>query len=78
MRCASFISCGFITATVENPPERKLAKRTFVQWDKRLFEVVLFQFVIISTYLKLANLLKNPKGHGKVGKKLILRIAFVS
>ena len=29
---ASFLSGGFNTATVVNPPERKLAKRTSVQW----------------------------------------------
>ena len=32
MRFASFLSGGFITAIVVNPPERKLAKRTSVQW----------------------------------------------
>ena len=31
---ASFLSGGFITAIVVNPPERKLAKRTSVQWFK--------------------------------------------
>jgi hypothetical protein len=31
---ASFLSGGFNTATVVNPPERKLAKRTSVQWFK--------------------------------------------
>ena len=31
MRFASFLSGGFITAIVVNPPERKLAKRTSVQ-----------------------------------------------
>ena len=30
MRFASFLSGGFITDIVVNPPERKLAKRTFV------------------------------------------------
>ena len=29
---ASFLSGGFITAIVVNPPERKLAKRTSVHW----------------------------------------------
>ena len=29
---ASFLSGGFITAIVVNPPERKLAKNTSVQW----------------------------------------------
>ena len=32
MRFASFLSGGFISALVVNPPERKLAKRTSVQW----------------------------------------------
>jgi hypothetical protein len=31
VRFASFLSGGFITAIVVNPPERKLAKRTSVQ-----------------------------------------------
>ena len=31
MRFASFLSGGFITAIVVNPPERKLAKRTSVR-----------------------------------------------
>ena len=34
MRFSSFFSGGFITAIVVNPPERKLAKRTSVQWDE--------------------------------------------
>ena len=33
MRFVSFLSGGFITAIVVNPPERKLAKRTSVQWS---------------------------------------------
>ena len=32
VRFASFLSGGFITAIVVNPPESKLAKRTSVQW----------------------------------------------
>ena len=32
VRFASFLSGGFITAIVVNPPERKLAKRTSVKW----------------------------------------------
>jgi hypothetical protein len=32
MRFAFFLSGGFITAKVVNPPERKLAKRTSVQF----------------------------------------------
>ena len=31
---ASFLSGGFITAIVVNPPEMNLAKRTSVQWLK--------------------------------------------
>ena len=31
VRFASFLTSGFITAIVVNPPERKLAKRTSVQ-----------------------------------------------
>ena len=33
VRFASFLSGGFITAIVVNPPERKLAKSTSVQWS---------------------------------------------
>ena len=33
VRLASFLPGGFITAMVVNPPERKLAKRTSVQWQ---------------------------------------------
>ena len=36
MRFASFLSGGFITAIVVNPPEKKLAKRTSVQWGESL------------------------------------------
>ena len=32
VRFASFLSGGFITAIVVNPPERKVTKRTSVQW----------------------------------------------
>ena len=32
MRFACFFSGGFITAIVVNPPERKLKKRTSVNW----------------------------------------------
>ena len=34
VRFVSFLSCGFITAIVVNPSERKLAKRTSVQCTK--------------------------------------------
>ena len=36
VRFASFLSGGFITAIVVNPPESKLAKRTSVHWLKKL------------------------------------------
>ena len=32
MRFASFLSGGFTTMAVMNPPEKKLAKRTSVRW----------------------------------------------
>ena len=35
MRFASFLSGGFITVIVVNPPEKKLAKRTSVQCLKK-------------------------------------------
>ena len=37
VRFASFFSGGFITMAVTNPPERKLAKRTSVQWVDIIF-----------------------------------------
>ena len=37
VRFASFLSGGFITAIVVNPPESKLAKRTSVQWSSLYF-----------------------------------------
>ena len=40
VRFASFLSGGFITAILVNPPERKLAKRTSVHWfEKYIVEV---------------------------------------
>ena len=32
VRFASFLSSGFTTVAVINPPKRKLAKRTSVEW----------------------------------------------
>ena len=32
MRFSSFLSGGFTTMSVKNPPERKQAKRTYVDW----------------------------------------------
>ena len=40
VRFASFLSGGFITAIVVNPPERKLVKRTSVQF--RLITMFLY------------------------------------
>ena len=37
---ASFFPGGFITAIVINSPERKLAKRTLVQWTGLLLETL--------------------------------------
>ena len=34
VRFSHLFSCGFITAIVANPPERKLAKHTSVQWGE--------------------------------------------
>ena len=50
MRLASFLSGGFITAIVVNPPERKLAKRTSVQWKVRTIfgNRMLFKLHIVS------------------------------
>ena len=46
VRFACFFSGGFITATVVNPPESKLAKRTYVKWfdaqlDQKILDVLL-------------------------------------
>ena len=40
VRFASFFSGGFITAIVENPPERRLAKRTSVHWSGNHLEIL--------------------------------------
>ena len=53
MRFASFLSGGFITAIVVNPPERKLAKRTSVHCATGLFlnrgsDVIFFSNVRIA------------------------------
>ena len=34
VRFASFLSCGFTTMAVINPSEKKVAKRTSVEWHK--------------------------------------------
>ena len=47
VRFASFLSGGFITAIVVNPPERKLAKRTSVSCG-----LVLLRFCGKKNYLK--------------------------
>ena len=39
MRFASFLSGGFTTMAVINPPERKLAKRTSVDWVKKSVQI---------------------------------------
>ena len=44
VRFASFISGGFITATLVNPPERKLAKRTSVQYMYQRRQIVLLLY----------------------------------
>ena len=38
VRLASFLSGGFTTMAVINPPERKLAKRISVQWYVGIFQ----------------------------------------
>ena len=56
VRFASIFSGGFITAVVVNQPERKLAKRTSVQWPKNLssfkFESQLIKIQQLQTYLE--------------------------
>ena len=44
VRFASFLSGGFITVIVVNPPEKNLAKRTSVHWLKNL-NVILIEFL---------------------------------
>jgi len=39
VRFAKFLSGEFITGIVVNPPDRKLAKRTSVQWSRIYFEI---------------------------------------
>jgi hypothetical protein len=38
MRFASYLSGRFITMAVINPPEKKLAKCTSVQWCKKILK----------------------------------------
>ena len=40
VRFASFISSGFITAIVVNPPEKKLTKRTSVQCNAAHLNII--------------------------------------
>ena len=47
VRFASFLSGGFITAIIVNPLERKLAKRTSVQWFDVLMYIPNSEFEII-------------------------------
>ena len=49
---ASFLSGGFITAIVVNPPERKLAKRTSVQWYNFLFDNIFSCFRMSFSYFR--------------------------
>ena len=44
MRFVSFLSGGFITDIVVNPPEKKLAKRTSVQCDMICLVVLYFRY----------------------------------
>ena len=46
MRFASFLSGGFITDIVINPPERELSKRTSVQWSEQFLKQNIFQLVL--------------------------------
>ena len=47
VRSASFLSSGFTTMAVINQPERKLAKRTSVQWVIFQKEVPFISFLVI-------------------------------
>ena len=63
VRFASFLSGGFITAVVVNPPESKLAKRTYEQLPTFFF--------ILSSLLggfAAALLLHPPKSDDKIKK----------
>ena len=66
---ASFLSGGFITAIVVNPPERKLAKRTSVHYilfrtlmsDKEKIECQKYCLLTqVKTYFTVSN---THKGH---------------
>ena len=43
VRFASFLSSGFTTMVVINPPEKKLAKRTSVHWSRGCHMLILLR-----------------------------------
>ena len=53
MRFASFLSGGFTTMAVINPPEMQLAKRTSVQWGASNVYLLVFSNWKV-------NIAKNP------------------
>ena len=46
VRFASFLSGGFTTMAVINPPERKLAKRTSVYWELGFLPTPVFHYLV--------------------------------
>ena len=60
VRFASFLSCVFTTMAVIIPPERKLSKRTSVQWlkeDYRTRAIIIHGLFIFLPYFSLRFIL---------------------
>ena len=56
---ASFLSGGFITAIVVNPPERKLAKRTSVKFGENMPNTIFWCFMTNCLNLKFSKYFHN-------------------
>ena len=58
VRFASFLSCGFTTVAVINPPEKKLAKRTSMEWEGFLIFALYFHIAVVIIFKNLIE--KHP------------------
>ena len=65
VRFVSFLSGGFITAIVVNPPERKLEKRTSVEWSIFLQDIKVSFIIYVCIYdclrIKVYGLIKSQE-----------------
>ena len=50
MHFASFLSGGFTTMAVINPPEKKLAKRTSVHWVRNLLAPATGRYDVLGSF----------------------------